>query len=122
MSSLLDSFLLFSLPKSISVSALFIFNVSLNDKVPQSPMWLSIGFIHEKATHDRQFLLPFDVYLRVRLRTVNEVFVLSDSLKTVAPASPISLPIDLENWIFVNEITLNVIILLILTTQIECFQ
>ena len=68
------------------------------------------------------FLSSFVMYLRVRLRTVNEVFVLSDSLKTVAPASPISLPIDLENGIFVNEITLNVIILLILTTQIECFQ
>ena len=78
------------------MSVVFDFSASLNDALPLRPILLSVHWIKWKSGLLVDVIcVLFLLYSQLRLSLASAVFDFNASLNDVAPASPISLPVDL---------------------------
>ena len=88
--------LLSKLCRSSFISALFVFNASLNEVAPVPPMLLAVDMKRMEKSELLMdvFCVSFFLSLQFRLSSVSVVFDINDSLNDIAPVSSISLPVD----------------------------
>ena len=76
---------------------MFVFNASLNDVAPVSPMWFTVDFMRMEKNGLLMEIICVLFLLTSRLRssTVSVLFDFNASLNDVAPLSLILFPVDL---------------------------
>ena len=88
---------MFKRPRSSVTSAVLVFNDSLNNVTPVSPILLSVG-VKKKGKNDADGChLSFILSPQYRLSFVSVVFDFNASLNDATPVSPILFPVDVMN-------------------------